>query len=101
MNEVELTPIEWYTKINERLTLALLKIKVEKRDLCEDDWFLLKQLWKKLNFSGELIFYKPLKEEPDETSEQGELFESLSQMLNNGMVLEKDTSLTNKNKDNE
>ncbi len=72
MNEIELDVMEWLTQINQKLTFILLNIK-EKRDIGEDDYDILRFLYKDW-FNGEHPLYKVQMEGVQENVTQNLLF---------------------------
>ena len=73
MSQEELSYWEWVSKVNERLTIAILSVK-DHKDLCEHDWSVL-EYFHKLHWLGELPFYKTVPDiKVEETIQQG-LFE--------------------------
>jgi hypothetical protein len=72
MNEVELDFIPWLSKINEKLTFAILNIK-EHRDISEEDYAIfgrLHRIW----FNGEHPLFKSQMEGVPENVTQNLLF---------------------------
>jgi hypothetical protein len=70
--EKELLFIEWLTKVNETLTITLLKVN-DKIDITEDNYELLRALYR-LYYNGEYLLYKTQGQLIDETAVQQGLF---------------------------
>jgi len=68
MFEEELGFLDWVKKVNERCTLIQLNM-IDKKDISEDDYFLLQVLHKVWD-NGELPFYQKRVEITDEKAEQ-------------------------------
>ena len=73
----ELGFLEWAKKVNERCTLIQLSL-IDKKDLTEDDYFLMEVLHR-IWYKGELPFYKATLDLQTENVKQNELFDKLTE----------------------
>ena len=63
---------DWLKKVNERITLLQLNM-VDKKDITEDDYFLLEVMYR-VHWQGFLPFYRATLPMDDEKAEQTGLF---------------------------
>lgn len=75
MEKEELECLEWLIKMNERVTLILLKVK-DKIDITEDDYDILR-LWHRNWYEGVHPLYKTHKIADTQVFEQTGLFANL------------------------
>ena len=95
MIEVELEPLEWIIKVNEKLTLIIRKI-MDNKDLSEDEWELLR-IWWTVQYNGEYPLYKKVIDEPSQTVTQIGLFSDVMSCSEEGMKI--DYVIENKDND--
>ena len=75
MEKVELTPLEWYAKVNEALTLALRDIRNEVYP--KEKHLDIMQAIYPIYFNGELTLHKDVNMTRSQILEQGTLFSSV------------------------
>ncbi len=92
MSEKELECLEWTMKLNERMTLIILKIK-DHTDITEEDYEILK-LWHRAWWLGLHQLYKNCVEGKEETAVQGGLFGQNDMNSTNGTNVEVQVSET-------
>ena len=92
MSEKELEALEWIIKLNEKVTLLLLKIK-DHSDITEEDYDILK-LWHRSWWLGLHPLYRTCVEAKTETAVQGGLFDDKTADNPSGTNVEEQVSET-------